>query len=234
MGLILGTAGPGRIYRHAIVFAEPLELRVQNRFITAGFRNRALQVIRNDSFGYAAIIIKGVLAGRDKVFLALTLDSFHIGQQTASQDRHEHLHFAGLFTRRVDPQLAARIVHEQLIPCLMLHTHRRVADAFVATQGDTELRQTVTVRMGCAITLPLLVAGHTLTPHLFAGRRKKSLKGVYTGIGLHRSLLDAEQSVKLGIALGKELLIGKAEGVPLVDILFYRVARSAGHLGDSP
>ena len=78
------------------------------------------------------------------------------------------------------------------------------------------------------------MAGHTLTPHLFAGRRKKSLKGVYTGIGLHRSLLDAEQSVKLGIALGKELLIGKAEGVPLVDILFYRVARSAGHLGDSP
>ena len=197
--------GPGRIYRHAIVFAEPLELRVQNRFITAGFRNRALQVIRNDSFGYAAIIIKAFSQAEIKVFLALTLDSFP-HRSDCIQDRHEHLHFAGLFTRRSRSTACCPYSPRTTYPCLMLHTHRRVADAFVATQGDTELRQTVTVRMGCAITLPLLVAGHTLTPHLFAGRRKKSLKGVYTGIGLHRSLLDAEQSVKLGIALGKELL----------------------------
>lgn len=50
----------------------------------------------------------------------------------------------------------------------MFHTHRRVTDAFVAPQGYPELRQTVAVRMGHAVTLPLLMAGHTLTGHLFA------------------------------------------------------------------
>lgn len=36
---------------------EPLELRVQDRFVTAGFGDGALQVIRSDSVGNAAIVI---------------------------------------------------------------------------------------------------------------------------------------------------------------------------------
>ena len=92
----------------------------------------------------------------------------------------------------------------------MLHTHQWVAQTLVTTKGNTELCQAIAIRMRGAIALPLLLAGHALAGHLFTGGRKKSLKGNCAGIHYHRSLFDAEKSVKLCIVLGKELLIGKA------------------------
>ncbi len=53
---ILGTASTGRISRYTIIFAEPFELRVKDRFVTAGFGDGAFKVVWNDSMRNATIV----------------------------------------------------------------------------------------------------------------------------------------------------------------------------------
>ena len=66
MSLVFWAACACGIDRYPIVLSEPLELGVKDRFVTDRFGYRALQVIRNNGFGDAAVIVKCVLAGRDK------------------------------------------------------------------------------------------------------------------------------------------------------------------------
>lgn len=78
----------------------------------------------------------------------LTLIALHISKQAAPKDSHKHLDLAGLFARRVDPQLGSGIVDDQLILRCILHTHGQVAHALITTRGNPELDQAVSIGMG--------------------------------------------------------------------------------------
>lgn len=105
----------------------------------------------------------------------------------------------------------------------MLHTHSRVGNALIASKGDTELGNAITVRMKGNITPPLFLAGHAFLAHLRANGWKHSLKGIYPRIGDSRRIDHAKQLVEFDAALGDKLFVTEVECVPPVTYLLTRL-----------
>ncbi len=176
MCFILGLADSGRNHRNAIMLPEPLELTVKNRLISARLGYGTLQVIGNNGQWNAAIVVECVLASGNQILFALAVNCLHIGQQTAPEDRYEHLHLIRSRPGWIDPKLGTRVVDVHLVPGFVFDVQNRIIDFLIAANRQAKGGERIAIRHFADILLPLLLDRHAFLVHLFGDRRKTAFE----------------------------------------------------------
>ena len=142
--LVLGVSHSCREHGHVIMFSPGSEILVDDRIVSVATRDRSLQVVGNDSHRRTAEKMKGILTGRNQVFLLLRADSLAIGIMAAWKDGYENFHTLYLTRFSIHYlQFVTGIVDVHLITGKMFHMSYRLELVLVTTYGTLEVGITI-------------------------------------------------------------------------------------------